>query len=114
MFERRLPILEPAHVRHAGQAQMRPSAADRHAEGVGNALGIFEGDRLLSSSFPEGERVPSPTELGQLNLDRSNPLLTTAGGFGGSGSRVATVKVGSPSGDLVLEAAEPLREVIGE
>jgi heavy metal sensor kinase len=74
-------------------------------------LGIFEGDRLLSSSFPEAERVPSPAGLGQLNLDRSNPLLTTVGGFGGAGARVATLKVASPSGYLILEAAEPLREV---
>jgi heavy metal sensor kinase len=74
-------------------------------------LGIFQGDRLLSSSFPEGERAPSPTELGQLNLGGSNPLLNTAAGFGGSGARLAILKVASSSGDLVLEAAEPLRGV---
>src|SRR5215467_15638060 len=42
-------------------------------------LAIFEGDRLLSSSFPESEPVPSPNSLPQSNLGAKSPVLTTAG-----------------------------------
>src|SRR5262249_2940919 len=73
-------------------------------------VAIFDGDRLLASSFPQGEPVPSRGLTAPIDPGQS-PLVTTVGGFESKGARLATLRVESPSGDMILEAAAPMREV---
>jgi heavy metal sensor kinase len=70
---------------------------------------IFEGERLLAFSYPEGHQPLSPAALG---IDKRGGIVTqTIDGFGKDGARLASATVTIDKTEIFITVAEPLHDL---